>query len=129
MPPEQLLARALRRVEELDDMLAEVARQYLAAEGTAPAKATNEEAVRAALGRVARDAPDDSTFVPFVEAALLRCKEMVLASGTVSVPDDPYRVELIPVFRRGVSPAYCDSPGPLEEGGETSLAVAPTPDD
>ena len=33
------------------------------------------------------------------------------------------------VFRRGVAAAYCDTAGPLEEGGETSLAVAPTPDD
>jgi uncharacterized protein (DUF885 family) len=129
MPPGQLLARALRRVEELDDMLAEVAREYLAAEGAGPVKGTNEEAVRAALGRVAQDAPDNSTFVPLVEAALLQCKEMVLASGTVSVPDDPYRVELIPVFRRGGAAAYCETAGPLEEGGETSLAVAPTPDD
>jgi uncharacterized protein (DUF885 family) len=129
MPPEQLLARALRRVEELHDMLAEVAKEYLAAEGAGPLKGTKEEVVRAALGRVARDAPDESTFVPLFEAALLRCTEMVLASGTVSVPEDPYRIELIPVFRRGGSAAQCDSAGPLEEGGETSLAVAPPPDD
>ena len=131
MPPEQLLARALRRVEELDDMLAEVAREYLAAEGAGPVKGTKGQAIRAALGRVAQDAPDDSTLVPLFEAALPRCKEMVLASGTVSVPDDPYRVELIPVFRRGGAAAYCETAGPLEEGGATSVAVAvaPTPDD
>ena len=35
----------------------------------------------------------------------------------------------MPVFRRGIAVAYCDPAGPLEEGGETSFAIAPTPDD
>jgi uncharacterized protein (DUF885 family) len=35
----------------------------------------------------------------------------------------------MPVFRRGVAVAYCDPAGPLEDGGETSFAIAPTPED
>jgi uncharacterized protein (DUF885 family) len=35
----------------------------------------------------------------------------------------------MPEFRRGVSVAYCDAPGPLEEGGETFYAVSPPPID
>jgi uncharacterized protein (DUF885 family) len=38
-------------------------------------------------------------------------------------------VQVMPEFRRGVAIAYCDAPGPLENGGETFLAVAPTPRD
>ena len=47
----------------------------------------------------------------------------------MSVPDQPLRVELMPVFRRGAGGAYCDPPGPLEEGGSTSFAIEPTPED
>ena len=35
----------------------------------------------------------------------------------------------MPEFRRGVSVAYCDAPGPLEVGGKTFYAVSPPPDD
>ena len=33
----------------------------------------------------------------------------------MSVPDEPIKIIVMPEFRRGVSTAYCDSPGPLEE--------------
>jgi uncharacterized protein (DUF885 family) len=35
----------------------------------------------------------------------------------------------MPEFRRGVSLAYCDSPGPLDVGQKTFYAVAPLPSD
>ena len=45
-----------------------------------------------------------------------------------TLTSDEMVVEVMPEFRRGVAIAYCDAPGPLESGGETFLAVAPTPE-
>jgi uncharacterized protein (DUF885 family) len=39
------------------------------------------------------------------------------------------QIQEMPEFRRGVAVAYCDSPGPLEDGGVTFFAIAPTPED
>jgi hypothetical protein len=99
-----------------------------AARGT-DARRGRDEMVRAALGLVAADAPDDNTIVAAAEAALVGCTEAVRTLGLVSIPDVPLRVELMPVFRRGVGGAYCDPAGPLEQGGETSFAIAPTPEE
>lgn len=123
LSPDELLARAWARLADVDGQIAKLAADYLggAAHGT--------ETVRAALDRLADDAPDDATILGVAKSALERCCEAVKASGVVSIPPDPMRIELMPVFRRGVAVAYCDPAGPLEEGGETSFAIAPTPDD
>lgn len=153
LSPSELLEKAQRRVDELAQELAAVAEAYLNgggaggsdglhAEGQPPPRAEpaprrseaigergdRDEMVRAALDGVAMEAPDDSTIVATAEAALVRCTEAVRDLGLVSVPEDPLRIELMPVFRRGVAVAYCDQAGPLEEGGETSFAIAPTPE-
>jgi len=39
------------------------------------------------------------------------------------------KVILMPEFQRGVSVAYCDSPGPLDKGLDTYYAISPIPDD
>lgn len=54
---------------------------------------------------------------------------MVRQERLATIPEDPLRIEVMPPFRRGVAVAYCDPAGPLEQGGETSFAIAPTPDD
>lgn len=45
----------------------------------------------------------------------------------ITLPPDPLDVIVMPEFRRGVSLAYCDSPGVLDVGQETFYAVAPLP--
>jgi Bacterial protein of unknown function (DUF885) len=139
LTPEDLLERAERRIEELDEQLASVAGEYLGRGASGPGTADRyvgrqyegggNHVVRTALGRVATQAPNDDTIVAAAEAALALCTDAVRSHGFVSVPDDPLRIELMPVFRRGVGGAYCDPAGPLEKGGETSFAIAPTPDD
>jgi uncharacterized protein (DUF885 family) len=123
LSPDELLARAWDRIEEVDDQLANLADDYLGGVGR------GTETVRAALDRLADDVPDDATILEVAHSALQRCCEAVRASGVVSIPPDPMRIELMPAFRRGVAVAYCDPAGPLEEGGETSFAIAPTPDE
>ena len=46
----------------------------------------------------------------------------------VEVPDDPIEIIIMPEFQRGISVAYCDSPGPLDKGQATFYAVAPLPE-
>ncbi len=128
LTPEDLLKRAERRIDELDEQLAAAAAEYNQHAGNQH-EAKGDQPVRSALGRVAAQAPNDDTIVAAAEAALALCTEAVRSLGFVSVPDDPLRIELMPVFRRGVGGAYCDPAGPLENGGETSFAIAPTPDD
>jgi uncharacterized protein (DUF885 family) len=132
LPAAEVLARAQRRVEELDEELEATARRYLAADGgsgAADGSRSRAEIVRSALDRVAAEGPDDATVVAAIEAAMVGCTEAVRDYAIVSLPDQPMRVELMPVFRRGAGGAYCDAPGPLEEGGETSFAIEPTPRD
>ena len=132
LPAEQVRASAQRRVEEIDEELEVVARRYLGQAAGAGAGAGGDgraSTVRAALDRIAMERPDDSTIVAAAEAALTRCTEAVRAHGIVSLPEQPMRIELMPVFRRGAGGAYCDAAGPLEEGGETSFAIEPTPGD
>jgi hypothetical protein len=136
LDPEDVLGQARDWMDEVQSDLEEAAGRYLAdpgdscaGRGRAPASAqVGPGAVRSALEAVASDRPDAASFLPSIEAALLRCRETVASLGVVTLPDDPLRVELMPPFRRGVGGAYCDPAGPLEEGGETSFAVEPTPE-
>ena len=136
LAPEDVLAKARDWMDEVQSDLEEAAGRYLAAigedrpgGGRSPASAqVGVGTVRTALEAVASERPDAGSFLPSIEAALLRCREAVASLGVVTLPDDPLRVELMPAFRRGVGGAYCDPAGPLEEGGETSFAVEPTPE-
>jgi len=45
------------------------------------------------------------------------------------MPDDPVEVIIMPEFARGISIAYCDSPGALDVGEKTFYAISPIPED
>jgi uncharacterized protein (DUF885 family) len=124
LAPAEVLALAYENLERTNEALHEAACRYLGVGGAdEPAAST----VRAALDRLAADHPDDTTIVAEATTCLAGLAEAVARLGLAAVPDDPLRVEVMPEFRRGVAVAYCDSPGPFEDGGETFLAVAPTP--
>jgi uncharacterized protein (DUF885 family) len=86
------------------------------------------EGVREALDRVAQDAPDDTSIVDVARRTLEEATEAVRRAGFVTLPDSTCEIQVMPESRRGVAVAYCDAPGPLEEGGTTYYAIAPTPD-
>ncbi len=84
--------------------------------------------VRAALDACGADAPDDASIVGLAERAVVEATDTVRRLGILALPDDPMRIEVMPEFRRGVSVAYCDPPGPLDPDGlPTSFAISPTP--
>jgi uncharacterized protein (DUF885 family) len=95
----------------------------------APSDEYKQAIIRAALEVAYADRPARDHIVETAREALARCTEFVREKDLVTVPDDPVEIIVMPEFRRGVSLAYCDSPGPLDVGQKTFYAVAPLPED
>lgn len=129
---EEILERALQRLAELQEELYSTAlplyreRRPDAGED---ALADRPAVIRAVLDMLADSHPTDSSIVEDAKQDLAEVTEFARQSKIVSVPDEPLQIIVMPEFRRGVSTAYCDSPGPLEENGETFYAISPTPQD
>jgi uncharacterized protein (DUF885 family) len=83
--------------------------------------------IRAALELAYQQLPDRDEIVETTRRQLDRATRFVREKDLVSVPDDPVEIIVMPEFQRGVSVAYCDSPGPLDVGQKTFYAVAPMP--
>ena len=93
----------------------------------APSEAYQQAITRAALEVAYRQLPPREKIVETAREQLRQTTEFVRQTGLVSVPDDPVEIIVMPEFQRGVSLAYCDSPGPLDAGQKTFYAVAPLP--
>ena len=115
---EHVAAAAREHLDRVTDELTELAVGWVG---------PGDDAIRRALDRAAAEAPDDRTIVSVARRWLAEATELVTSSGVVRVPDDPLEIEVMPDLRRGVAVAYCDAPGPLEEGGVTRFAISPTP--
>ena len=115
---EHVAATAREHLDRVTDELTELAVGWVG---------PGDDAIRRALDRAAAEAPDDRTIVSVARRWLAEATELVTSSGVVRVPDDPLEIEVMPELRRGVAVAYCDAPGPLEEGGITRFAISPTP--
>ncbi|MFQ5798132.1 MAG: DUF885 domain-containing protein, partial [Bacteroidota bacterium] len=95
-----------------------------------PKKLEDKKAViKAVLDKLAATHPTNETIVDLAKENLESCTDFVRSNNLVSVPEEPIKIIVMPEFRRGVAVAYCDSPGPLEEKGETFYAISPTPKD
>ncbi len=117
-----ILARAQADLDRVTEQIAELAAQI--------AGTTSPGVVRQVLGRLAGDAPDDTSILEFCHAALAAQTAFVTGQRLVTVYDDPVELIAMPEMDRGVAVAYCDSPGPLEQAPlPTFIAVAPTPAD
>ena len=113
LSPTAVLEMARERLDELENELRELVGHD----------------VRTAFEKVGRDAPTDESIVGQARAAYADATDAVRQLGFVSIPDELAEVIVMPESRRGVAVAYCDAPGPLETGGATFFAVAPTPAD
>lgn len=85
--------------------------------------------VKKVLDEIAKDRPDNATIVKEAEDQLRAATEFVKKHDLVRLPEEPCRVIEMPEYRRGISVAYCDSSGPLEQKQETFYAISPTPKD
>lgn len=127
---EEILVRAQQRLAELQGELYETAlplHRELAS-GAADEK-DRTAVVREVLDSLADSHPTDTSIVEDARRSLEEVTSFTEDNGLVTVPDEPLRIIVMPEFRRGVSTAYCDSPGPLEKNGETFYAISPTPED
>ncbi|HEX3672691.1 MAG TPA: DUF885 domain-containing protein [Rhizomicrobium sp.] len=97
-----------------------------------PAKPTDDEqqaVIAAALEIAYADRPMRDRFVGACEQAVATATAFVRRKDLITLPSSPVKVIETPKFKRGVSGAYCSSPGPLDKGQETFVAVDPIPDD
>lgn len=95
----------------------------------APSPAQQQAAIQAALELAYADRPTRDKVVETAKSTLATATDFVRAKDLITLPDAPVKVILMPEFQRGVSVAYCDSPGPLDKSLDTFYAVSPIPDD
>ncbi len=94
-----------------------------------PTPEQQQKAIADALEKASADIPPRDGVLQAAQNSLKIATEFVRSHDLVSIPPDPLDIIVMPEFQRGVSVAYCDSPGPLEVGQKTFYAVAPLPTD
>ncbi len=122
----------LQRVRKEMYQLAGVALKARDAAFELPAEPTPEqqqEVIAKGLELANADVPPRDGVVAAAEHSLDITTKFVREHDLITIPPDPLRIIIMPEFQRGVSVAYCDSPGALEVGQQTFYAVAPLPDD
>ena len=95
----------------------------------APDDAQQQAAIEAALELAYAERPARDEVFDFARQTLDVATAFTREHDLVTVPDAPVRIIEMPEFQRGVAVAYCDSPGPLDQGLETYYAISPIPDD
>jgi uncharacterized protein (DUF885 family) len=127
---EEILQRAEQRLAETQQAMYETALPLHAGyfpKATAAAREDRKQVIKAVLDKLADSSPNDQTIVEQARRDLQETTGFVRDHQLVSMPDEPVEIIVMPEFQRGVSVAYCDSPGPLEKNGETFYAISPTP--
>jgi uncharacterized protein (DUF885 family) len=129
---EEILRRAEEGLAETQTALYETAlplhREFFPKASDAD-RENRKAVIKAVLDRLADDHPTNETIVDDAKGDLEETTAFVGEHMLVSLPKEPVEIIVMPEFQRGVSTAYCDSPGPLEKNGETFYAISPTPKD
>jgi uncharacterized protein (DUF885 family) len=94
-----------------------------------PSAAYKQAIIRACLELAYLDTPKADEIVDTAKRSLELATAFVREKDLLTLPPDPVEIIVMPEFKRGVSLAYCDSPGPLDVGLKTFYAVAPLPED
>jgi uncharacterized protein (DUF885 family) len=94
-----------------------------------PSDAYKQAIIRAALELAYQDTPPADKIVETAKESLALCTQFVREKDLITLPPDPIEIIIMPEFQRGVSLAYCDSPGVLDVGLSTFYAIAPLPED
>ncbi|MEX2299727.1 MAG: DUF885 domain-containing protein [Bryobacterales bacterium] len=129
---EEILERAEQRLAETHEAMYETALPlYKGYFPNAPAAQSEEHklVIKAVLDKLAENQPSDDTIFDQARRDLEETTNFVRDNQLVGLPSEPVEIIVMPEFQRGVSVAYCDSPGPLETNGETFYAISPTPAD
>ena len=132
---EQVRHRAERELRRVRDQMYKIAKEVYAQSYAftefpeSPSRAYKQAIIRAALDIAYLETPEADQIVEAAKASLKLATDFVREKDLVTIPPDPVEIIVMPEFRRGVSLAYCDSPGPLDVGQKTFYAVAPLPKD
>lgn len=131
---EQVLARAEADLKATQAAMYETAlplyQRFFPEKKDAEVKALDRRTLcRAVLDKLAEKRPTNETILADAERGLKEITDFVRQKDIVRIPTEPLKLIVMPEFRRGVSIAYCDSPGPLEKNAETFYAISPTPSD
>ena len=131
----QVRARAEKELRRVRDDMYETAKEVYKTEypytkfPKRPDESYKQTIIRAALEVAYRDMPAADKVVASAKKSLELTTAFVREKDLVTIPPDPLDIIIMPEFRRGVSLAYCDSPGVLDVGQKTFYAVAPLPKD
>jgi uncharacterized protein (DUF885 family) len=130
---EEILSRAQQDLAATQNTMFETAaplyRRFFSREAKSKTLEDRRMIIKATLDKLAEMHPTNQNIVELATQSLQSTTEFVRQHQLVTVPDEPLKVIVMPEFKRGVSVAYCDSPGPLEIHGETFFAISPTPAD
>jgi uncharacterized protein (DUF885 family) len=131
---QEIRARAEAEVARVRAEMYAVARTVLAGRPAAPplpdapTAGQQQAAIVAALEIAYAERPARDGVVDLARATLQEATDFVRTRDFVTLPEEPLEIIVMPEFQRGVTVAYCDSPGPLDKGQHTFYAVAPLPD-
>ncbi|MFP6765196.1 MAG: DUF885 domain-containing protein [Planctomycetaceae bacterium] len=132
---DQIRARGESELHRVRTEMYEISRKVYATEYPLtefpenPPEAFRQAIIRAALELAYAGVPGRDAIVATAEQSMKITTDFVRSRDLITIPDDPLEIIIMPEFQRGVSVAYCDSPGPLDVGQKTFYAVAPLPDD
>jgi uncharacterized protein (DUF885 family) len=94
-----------------------------------PSDAFRRAVIRFGLEKAYLDTPETDEIVETAKQSVSAATEFIRQNDVISLVPDRLEIIVMPEFRRGVSLAYCDSPGPLETNQPTFYAVSPPPAD
>ena len=132
---QEIRSRAEAELARTRTAMYEIARQVLAGKPDAPplpaAPGADEQqaGIAAALELAYRERPARDQVLETARRAFTDAGSFVRSHDLVTIYDDPLDIIIMPEFQRGVSLAFCDSPGPLDRGQKTFFAVSPIPAD
>lgn len=93
-----------------------------------PDEAFKQVIIRAALEQAYQYLPERDGIVDTAKLYLEQATSFVIEKNIVTMPDEPIEIIIMPEFQRGVTVAYLDPAGPLDDRAETFYAVAPLPE-
>jgi uncharacterized protein (DUF885 family) len=94
-----------------------------------PTPDEQQDAIAAALELAYAQHPARDEVFDAARKAFEETTAFVRAHDLVTLYDDPLEIIPMPEFQRGVALAYCDSPGPLDQGQKTFYVISPIPSD
>jgi uncharacterized protein (DUF885 family) len=135
MRREEIRSLADQRVRQLHEQMYAIAKeiyreQYpLTQFPDDPSDAFRRAVIRFGLEKAYDDAPQADEVVATARRSVKLATDFIRREDLLTLMPDPLEIIVMPEFQRGVSLAYCDSPGPLETDQKTFYAVSPIPAD